>query len=84
MVRSSRRRTVGGTGGGAGGNVLGSRVRTAARSGSPRGTSVPHVAHTRPPWFTPSQTRQRQLPVIGGTQLCCPGAGGAVPPGLDP
>ena len=35
MLRSSRRRTVGGTGGGAGSKVLGSRVRTAARSGSP-------------------------------------------------
>jgi hypothetical protein len=48
-VRSSVRRGVGGTGGGAAGGVLlGSRVRTASRSGSPGGTSVPHVAHTRP------------------------------------
>ena len=61
MLRSSLRRAVGGTGGGAVGSVLaGNRVRTAARRGSPGSTTAPHVEHTRPPWLTPSQTRQRQ------------------------
>jgi hypothetical protein len=60
-LRSWLRRGVGGTGGGATGSVLlGNRVRTAARSGSPGGTTAPHVAQTRPPWLTPSHTRQRQ------------------------
>ncbi|HWJ53771.1 MAG TPA: hypothetical protein VNT24_10410 [Propionibacteriaceae bacterium] len=60
-VRSSLRRGVGGTGGEAVGSVLaGNRVRTAARTGSPGGTTAPHVEHTRPPWLTPSHTRQRQ------------------------
>jgi hypothetical protein len=70
MDRSSRRRVVGGTGegaGAAGAVVLGMRVRTAARKGSPTGTSVPHVAHTLPPWFTPSQTRQRQIALISSS-----------------
>ena len=60
-LRNSLRRGVGGTGGGAVGSVLaGNRVRTAARRGSPGGTTAPHVEHTRPPWLTPSHTRQRQ------------------------
>jgi uncharacterized protein len=60
IVRRSRRRGVGGTGGGALGSVLGSRVRTASRSASPWGTVAPHVSHVRPPLFTASHTRQRQ------------------------
>ena len=63
ISRSSRRLGVGGTGGGEGGLADGILVRTAARSGSPAGTGVPHVAQVRPAWLTPSQTRQRQITV---------------------
>ena len=57
----------GGVGGGvAGWKVLGVMVRMAARSGSPRGTSAPQVAQTRPPRFTPSHSRQRHTALTMG------------------
>jgi hypothetical protein len=62
--RSSRRGGVGGTGADTGLVALGSRVLTAARSGSPYGTAAPHVAHVLPPRFTPSQTGHRQIALI--------------------
>jgi hypothetical protein len=65
IMRRSRRRGVGGTGGGALGSVLGSRVRTASRSASPWGTVAPHVSHVRPLLFTASHTRQRQTGLTG-------------------
>jgi len=60
---TSRHVGVGGTGGGGadGAVVLGSRVRTAARSVSPGATSAPQVEQTRPLLLIPSQTRQRQM-----------------------
>lgn len=70
MSRSSRRRGVGGTGGGEGGLAEGILLRTAARTGSPAETSVPHVAQVRPPWFTPSQTRQRQMVTAAPRPWC--------------
>ena len=62
--RSSRRGGVGGTGAGTVLEALGSRVFTAARSGSPYGITAPHAAHVRPPRFTPSQTGHRQIALI--------------------
>jgi len=44
--------------------ALGSRVLTAARSGSPYGITAPHAAHVLPPRFTPSQTGHRQIALI--------------------
>ena len=61
--RSSRRGGVGGTAG-TGLVALGSRVLTAARSGSPYGTTAPHAAHVLPPRFSPSQTGHRQIALI--------------------
>jgi hypothetical protein len=62
--RSSRRCGVGGTGAGTGLIAVGSRVLTAARSGSPYGTTAPQAAHVLPPRFTPSQTGHRQIALI--------------------
>ena len=60
-------RVDGGVGGGvAGWMLLGVTVRIAARSGSPRGTSAPQVAQTRPPRFTPSHIRQRHTALTAG------------------
>jgi hypothetical protein len=62
--RSSRRGGVRGTGAGTGLVWLGIRVLTAARSGSPYGTTAPHATHVLPPRFTPSQTGHRQIALI--------------------
>ena len=60
----------GGTGGGAAGSVLlGLMVRTAARSGSPTGTSAPQLTQIRPLRLMPSQTRQRQTGPSGFIRL---------------
>ena len=88
MSLSSRRRGVGGTGGGVLGAAAGTRLRTAARNGSPAGTVAPHVAHVRLPRLTPSHTRQRHRP-INSRPRCRPcegacrlGGSGRRPPSL--
>jgi hypothetical protein len=62
--RSCLRRGVGGTGGGTCLVLLGSRVLTASRSGSPGGTVAPQVLQVRPPRFTPSHTGQRHTALM--------------------
>ena len=64
MSRSLRRLMPGGTGDEAGWVVFGLTVRTAARRCSPRGTSAPQVAQTRPPRLTPSHIRHRHTALI--------------------
>ncbi len=73
--RLMARRTGSGTGaGGGGGGAGGDRVaRATAATVDRRVRLAPHATHVRPPWFTVSQTPQRQI-VFTGTDAprVCP------------